>query len=122
MNYHEQNMLNHWYNERLYDNKDCVAPFFRGYTEEDMGKTTLGRTSFHYDTSKRRYGVIVLHPSLKKHRILMEGVLWHEFCHAWEWSEDATTGHGSAFKKREKSNRRLYFYDILAKLACPFIR
>lgn len=121
MGFSEQNLLNHWYNEYHNGSGGGAAPVFKGYTKDGMGNKTMGLTRYRSEGGKR-YGEIVLYPTLEDHRRLMEAVLWHEACHALLWSDMGYTGHGAEFKKLLKSRRRLYYLDLLAGFLCPFMR
>lgn len=55
--------------------------------------------------------------TMKYPKLLIHGVLWHEFCHLWmEWNGlGKEPDHGKEFKTRERSCLRLFVGNLLAK-------
>lgn len=84
-------------------------------------KTTMGyyypQTVYSLNGDRREH-VIVLDTKLWKFPdFLIETVLWHEFCHLWNYWDngDSVSDHGKEFKKRQKTLLGLWLGDYIAK-------
>ena len=84
-------------------------------------KTTMGYyypQTFYSLNGDRREHVIVLDTKLWKFPdFLIESVLWHEFCHLWNYWNNGNTvsDHGKEFKELLHSNIGYWFGDVIAK-------
>ena len=84
-------------------------------------KTTMGYyypQTFYSLNGDRREHVIVLDTKLLKFPdFLIESVLWHEFCHLWNYWNNGNTvsDHGKEFKELLHSNIGYWFGDVIAK-------
>lgn len=59
--------------------------------------------------------------TMKMNDWLVKSVLWHEFCHAWAYSETGRQQmHNKEFKKRFHSKPFYWFGDCIAKLMFIF--
>lgn len=121
MPYAMQNQLNYWYNNYVDEPTKCSPPTFLGFIGDWGDRTTLGSFQGKY-VDGRKTGDIKLVPWIEKYPRLRLGVLWHEFCHMEVWGEEGDVAdHGKEFKDRLKRDRKLYWYDILAKILCPLL-
>lgn len=70
----------------------------------------------------KKTGDIKLIPWIERYPRLRMGVLWHEFCHLEVWCEEKDVAdHGKEFKDRLKRDKKMYWYDVFAKILCPLL-
>ena len=84
-------------------------------------ETTMGYyypQTFYSLNGDMREHVIVLDTKLCKFPdFLIESVLWHEFCHLWNYWDngDSVSDHGKEFKERQKTLLGLWLGDYIVK-------
>lgn len=94
---------------------DGCRPFFSIEPCHDA----LGSCAYEHtyrDGKTYRTGIIHLHSEIRRHPILIKGVLWHEFCHHMTWQLTGKTGHAEVFRRCYEKEPWLCLLNTMALL------
>lgn len=108
----EFTLLNEWCEK---DSIDKSKVEFEGYQKFD--KTILGYTSVYMGTT-----FIHIQLVLKQTNFAKYGVLWHEYCHCYDYIKNGNLGHTSKWWSKFITKPQYVFLSGVAQIVYKFIK
>ena len=103
----EEKLLTQWSVEEKIDRAYIIFVGYTNLTKEKWQGVTRYKDGKCY---------IELSYKLKVHNLRAEGVLWHEFCHCWNYIKKEGSMHDKAWEKKLWSKPFLAIMSYLAKI------